>query len=73
MAAIVRVLARRAGLAYRAALRPARAVQAHRPPRARRPADWSLQDIVQFYGSLDAYEEEQRRCGLLRLEAQVRR
>jgi hypothetical protein len=66
MAAIVQGLVRRAGLAYRSVL-------AHRPPRARRPADWSLQDIVQFYGSLDAYEEEQRRCGLLRLEAQVRR
>jgi hypothetical protein len=37
---------------------------------ARRPAARAA--LVRLYGSLAAYEEEQRRCGLYQLEARLR-
>ncbi len=68
MAAIVLVLSRRGALAGRAAARAARAGLEHRTRTDARRLD----DLMRLYGSLEAYDEEQRRCGLHQLEAQLR-
>jgi hypothetical protein len=71
MAAIVLVLSRRGALAGRAAARAARARLEHRTRTDARRLD-DLAGLVRLYGSLEAYDEEQRRCGLHQLEAQLR-
>ena len=71
MAAIIEGLTHPGSRACRVVAGAARAVVGHRVPgNARRRAD--LADLVRLYGSLAAYEEEQRRCGLLRLEVRLR-
>ena len=74
MAAIIEGLTHPGSRACRVVAGAARAVVGHRVPgNARRRADLAdLADLVRLYGSLAAYEEEQRRCGLLRLEVRLR-
>jgi hypothetical protein len=73
MAAIIVVLFRGV-LTGRAAARAARAALGHRPRAgARRLADLAdLADLVQLYGNREAYDEEQRRCGLHQLDVPSR-
>ena len=70
MAAIVEVLTQRGALAYRTAAGATRAALGQRSPAAHRGDD--LADVVRRYGSLEAYQEEQRRCGVHQVEARLR-